>query len=105
MRCSSCSFLKYLFPKSLTTRVSWMGLHFCVQSLGTILFLVYSFFDIRLPSISFEISTAWGRPCMPFRISMYTMPSVVAFSFRLYSYMVSSGMLHNFSLRYSYCVR
>ena len=47
------------------------------------------------------MSPDWGRPYMPFRISTYTILSGFAFSRRLYIVMISSGMSHSFSLRYS----
>ena len=71
---------------------------------GTILLWVYSCFANRFLSSLLAISPAWGRPYMPLGISAYTLPSIVAFPCRLYSFIILSGMLHSVSLRYSYCV-
>ena len=79
-----------------------MGLHLCVHSLVTILLWVYSCFANRFPSSLFAMSTAWGRPYIPFRIFKYTILYGVALLRSLYSCMILSGMLHSFTLRYSY---
>ena len=81
-----------------------MGLNLCVQIPDTILLWLYSCLANRFLSSSFTMIHAWGRPYTPFRISTYKLPSVVAFSYRLYSFMISSEMSHSFILRYSYLV-
>ena len=79
-----------------------MGIHLYVQSPGTNLLCVYLCFASRFLSSSFVMSHVWGRPYIPFRVSTYTLPSVVSFLCRLYCLMTSSEMSHYFRLIYSY---
>ena len=103
-RCATSARSVYFMPKSSTTRVKDMGLVVCFHKPGVCLTGAYPYGLRCLQRRSFAILPACGNPYIPLRISMYTHPSS-AMASRLYCFTISSGIISNRSLRYSYSGR
>ena len=100
-KCLACSLPTYFMPKTFM-RQNLMHLVWCVHKPGLNLFCMYPFFARCCSRSSCANSPACGKPYMPFQISTYTHPSLVAFFCNSYCCWTSSKMSLILSWRYSY---
>ena len=101
LRCRTSSLRVYFTPKSLTMSVNCIRCVSCFHKPGTSALCLYPCLLSCFTCSLFASNPYCGSPYMPFFACMYTWPSAVAKSRRLYSMIISSGMLLNLMRTYS----
>ena len=92
----------YLTENPSTTRENWIGSHIYVQNPGVFIDCLYSFAANHNFNSSCIGSHTWGNLHIPFQISTYINPSLVALDWSQYSLIITSSMSAILSPTYSY---